>query len=88
MRDRYATGEAFDRPSPPEAVAFPTCAEEVSRIAAVCFTHDVPMAPSGAATPLEGHITAVRGGLAVNLSRMDRILEVQAEDLDFGWRRA
>ena len=82
VRAQYATGEAFDRPMPPDAMAFPLTTEEVSRVAAVCFAHDVPMIPSGAATSLEGHITAPRGGLGVNLARMDRVVEVNTDDLD------
>jgi D-lactate dehydrogenase (cytochrome) len=82
VRAQYATGEAFDRPMPPDAMAFPLTTEEVSRVAAVCFAHDVPMIPSGAATSLEGHITAPQGGLGVNLARMDRVVAVNTEDLD------
>ena len=82
VRAQYATGEAFDRPMPPDAMAFPQTTEEVSRVAAVCYAHDVPMIPSGAATSLEGHITAPRGGLGVNLTRMDKVVEVNTDDLD------
>ncbi|HTK33692.1 MAG TPA: FAD-linked oxidase C-terminal domain-containing protein [Caulobacteraceae bacterium] len=82
VRDQYATGESYDVAMPPDAVAFPATTEEVGRVAAVCFAHDVPMVPSGAGTSLEGHIAAVRGGLAINLARMDKILSVAAEDLD------
>jgi D-lactate dehydrogenase (cytochrome) len=82
VRAQYATGEAFDRAMPPDAMAFPLTTEEVSRVAAVCFAHGVPMIPSGAATSLEGHITAPHGGLGVNLARMERVLGVNAEDLD------
>ena len=82
VRNQYATGEAYDLPQPPDAVAFPVTTDEVARVAAVCFAHDVPMVPSGAGSSLEGHIAAVRGGLAINLSRMDRVLAVHADDLD------
>jgi len=51
----------------PDSVAFLETIQEASRIAAICFAHDVPMVPSGAATLLEGHIIAPRGGLAINL---------------------
>ncbi len=82
MRAQYATGEAFPDAYPPDAVAFPLTTEEVSAIARICFRHRVPMIASGAGTSLEGHITAPSGGLAVNLSRMERILEVSAENMD------
>ena len=82
VRDQYARGESWGEAAAPDAVAFPVSTEEASRIAATCFAHDVPMIPSGAGTSLEGHIAAVKGGLAVNFARMDKVVEVNAEDLD------
>jgi D-lactate dehydrogenase (cytochrome) len=82
VRDQYARGESFDHAMAPDAMAFPLSTDEVARVAAVCFAHGVPMIPSGAATSLEGHITAPKGGLGVNLARMERVLAVNAEDLD------
>ena len=82
VRDQYARGEAWDEAMPPDAMAFPLTTEEVSQVASICFAHGVPMIPSGAATSLEGHITAPQGGLGVNLARMETILAVNAEDLD------
>ncbi|MEJ7935135.1 FAD-linked oxidase C-terminal domain-containing protein [Sphingobium sp. AN558] len=82
IRDQYGRGEAYPTLLPPDAVAFPQTTVEVSAIAAICFAHGVPMVPSGAATSLEGNITAPMGGLGINLARMDRILEVNEADLD------
>ncbi len=82
VRAQYATGEAFPDAYPPDAMAFPLTTREVSQVAAICFAHRVPMIASGAGTSLEGHITAPSGGLGVNLSRMDRILEVSPENMD------
>ncbi|WP_443750128.1 FAD-binding oxidoreductase [Asticcacaulis solisilvae] len=82
IRAQYATGEAFPDAYPPDAVAFPLNTREVSLIAEICFAHRVPMIASGAGTSLEGHITAPSGGLGINLSRMDRILEVSADNMD------
>jgi len=79
---QYASGEAFPESYPPDAVAFPLSTEEVSEIARICHRHCIPMVASGAGTSLEGHIAAPLGGLAVNFARMDRILGVNASDLD------
>lgn len=82
VRDQYGRGESYPRLLPPDAVAFPATTEEVSRIAAICFAHGLPMIASGAGTSLEGHITAPQGGLGINLARMDRIVEVNEADLE------
>jgi D-lactate dehydrogenase (cytochrome) len=82
VRDQFARGESFPVSMPPDAVAFPTSTEEVSVIARFCHKEHIPLIASGAGTSLEGNITAPQGGLAVNFSKMDRILDVHDGDLD------
>lgn len=67
---------------PPDAVAFPGSAQEVSRILQACTRHRVPVVPFGVGTSLEGHVLATAGGISLDMSRMDRIVEVNSEDLD------
>jgi D-lactate dehydrogenase (cytochrome) len=67
---------------PPDAVAFAKSTEEVSEIVQICARHKVPLIPFGKGTGLEGNIVALRGGVCVDLSRMNRILEVSTGDLD------
>ena len=67
---------------PPDAVAFPEKTDEVAAIVRVCAAHGTPVIAYGTGTSLEGHITAPEGGVTVVLSKLDRILEVNAEDLD------
>jgi D-lactate dehydrogenase (cytochrome) len=82
VRMQHGRGEDSTTPTPPDAVAFAETTEEVSRLLALCHRHGVPVTPFGAGTSLEGHVNPVRGGISLDLSRMTRILEVNAEDMD------
>ena len=82
VRDHHGKGEGYYPMMPPDAVVFAHSTEEVAEIVRVCAEHDVPVVPFGAGTSLEGHLAAIRGGVSIDLSQMDAILEVNAEDLD------
>ena len=69
-------------PQPPDAVAFAKTTEEVSHIVKICAQYRVPIIPYGTGTSLEGHINAPFGGVCIDLSGMNRIVAVNAEDLD------
>lgn len=69
-------------PALPDAVAFPVSTEEVAAIVRLCAAAKVPVIPFGAGTSLEGQLEAVRGGISLDLTRMDRIIQVNADDLD------
>ncbi len=66
----------------PDAVAFPRSTEEVAGIVKLCAEHDTPVIAFGTGTSLEGQVAALRGGISVDMSQMNRILRVNAEDLD------
>ena len=82
VREQHSHGEASGRPYPPDAVVWPENTEEVSRIVRTCAQHEVPVIAFGAGTSLEGHVSAPYGGICVDLSRMNQVLEVRAEDSD------
>jgi D-lactate dehydrogenase (cytochrome) len=67
---------------PPDAVVFPVTTEEVADIVRVCGDYRVPVIPFGVGTSLEGHVNAPGGGVSIDMSRMNRVLTVHAEDLD------
>lgn len=81
-RDRHGRGEAYHPVCPPDAVCFPRSTEEVAEILRICHANEFPVIAFGAGTSLEGHVAALRGGLSVDLSRMDAVLDVSPEDLD------
>lgn len=67
---------------PPDAVVFAQTSQEVSEIVKVCAEHRVPVIAYGTGTSLEGHVNAPAGGVCVDLSQMDKVLAVNAGDLD------
>ncbi|MGO8800885.1 MAG: FAD-binding oxidoreductase [Roseiarcus sp.] len=68
--------------APPDAVVFAVGTQDVVDAVRICAEHDAPIIPFGAGTSLEGHVNALHGGVSIDMSRMDRILAVHAEDLD------
>lgn len=68
-------------PVVPEVVVWPLTTDEVSRVVRYAYTHDLPLTARGAGSSLEGNPIPVRGGIVLDLSRMDAILTVHAEDL-------
>ena len=81
-RQKHGRDASFHRPRPPDAVVYPASNEEVAAAVTLCGKHGVPVIPYGAGTSLEGHILATRGGVCVDLSHMNRILHIHAEDSD------
>ncbi len=82
LREQHSHGEDSYPHALPDAVAFIETAEEAARLLALCNQHSVPVVPFGAGTSLEGHVTPVRGGISLDLSRMTRVVEVNAGDMD------
>ena len=68
--------------APPDAVVFAGSTQDVVDVVRICAGHDAPIVPFGVGTSLEGHVNALHGGVSIDMSRMDRILAVHAEDLD------
>src|SRR3954471_10352100 len=81
VREQHGRDESpFDAP-PPEAVVYCESTEEVAFVVATAAAHRVPVIPYGAGSSLEGHLLAVQGGVSVDVSRMGRVLRLNAEDL-------
>lgn len=66
----------------PDAVIFAESTEEVADVVRICAEHKVPVIAFGTGSSLEGHVNAPGGGVSVDVSRMNRIVAVNAEDLD------
>ncbi len=78
----HGKDEGWHPAEPPAAVCFPETTEEVAEVVRLCAAAGVPVIPFGTGTSLEGQVQAVRGGVSVDMMGMNRILEVNAEDLD------
>jgi len=78
---QHGQSETWFPQTPPDAVAWPETAEEVARIVAICARDGCPVTAWGTGTALEGHALAVRGGLSLDLARMNRVLEIRAGDM-------
>src|ERR1700675_2267850 len=82
MRERHGKDASYHPCVPPDAVAFAQSTAEVSEIVKICARHKVPIIPFGSGTGLEGHVVALRGGVCIDISRMNQILQVSTGDLD------
>lgn len=82
VRAHHGHDESHFPDALPDAVAFPHTTEEVAVIVALCREHGVALIPYGVGSSLEGHILAVRGGISVDFSEMNKVLAVHAEDMD------
>lgn len=77
----HGQNETYYPNTPPDAVAYPETTEEVSRILKICHAQECPVVAYGAASSLEGQHLAVAGGISLDMSRMARVLSLDAEDL-------
>jgi D-lactate dehydrogenase (cytochrome) len=82
VREHHGKDESYFPHAPPDAVVFPQSTGEVRDIVNLCRRHGTPMIPFGVGTSLEGHVLAIRGGVCVDLSRMNKVLAVHEADLD------
>jgi D-lactate dehydrogenase (cytochrome) len=67
--------------TPPDAVVYAESTEDVAFAVALCRAHKVPVIPYGAGSSLEGHLLAVQGGVSIDVSRMNAVVSINAEDL-------
>lgn len=82
IREQHGRDESFHPCIPPDAVVFAHSTDEVSRVVSACAERGVPVIPFGTGTSLEGHVAALEGGVSIDVSQMNKVLEVHAEDLD------
>ena len=82
LREHHSHGQDTHPPVLPDAVAFIETSDEAAQLLKLCHANGVPVVPYGAGTSLEGHVTPVRGGITIDLSRMNAVLSVSQPDMD------
>ncbi|MGB3644216.1 MAG: FAD-linked oxidase C-terminal domain-containing protein [Mesorhizobium sp.] len=82
MRAQHAHTTTYIPTQAPDGVVFAETTEEVQEVVRACAAHRVPVIAFGVGSSLEGHVNAPGGGISLDTSRMNRILAVNAEDLD------
>jgi D-lactate dehydrogenase (cytochrome) len=81
VREQHGRDESsFDVP-PPGAVVFAHSTAEVAQVVKLAAQHNVPVIPFGVGTSLEGHLLAVQGGISLDVSQMNQVLSINADDL-------
>jgi D-lactate dehydrogenase (cytochrome) len=81
VREQHGRDESPFEVPPPDAVVYCESNQDVADAVRMAAAHDVPVIPFGVGSSLEGHLLAVQGGISLDLSRMNRILAVNPEDL-------
>jgi D-lactate dehydrogenase (cytochrome) len=82
VREQHGRDEsAFAPVPPPSAVVFAESTQDVADAVKLAAHYSVPVIPFGIGSSLEGHLLAVQGGISIDVSRMNQVLSINAEDL-------
>jgi len=76
----YEYDASIDR-STPDVVVLPATTEDVVAIVKIAARHHVPVVPRGAGTGLSGGAIPIYGGIVIAFARMNRILEIDYDNL-------
>ncbi len=81
VREQHGRDESSFQAPPPAAVVFAESTQDVADAVKLASDHEVPVIPFGVGTSLEGHLLAIQGGISIDVSRMNKVLSVNPEDL-------
>lgn len=82
VREHHGKDESFHPCCPPDLVVWPSNKDEVSEVAKICYMDGIPMIPYGAGSGFEGGVGAMKGGVCIDLNKMNKVVEVNDEDFD------
>ncbi|GMB09528.1 FAD-binding oxidoreductase [Thermolongibacillus altinsuensis] len=78
--EQHSRDESYHPPSLPDVVVFPTTTKEVSNIMKIANKYKVPVVPFGRGSSLEGHVIPYNGGITIDFSLMNKVLEIREND--------
>jgi len=79
--DQHGRDESAFSPVRPSAVVMPHSTEEVAQVLAYCNQEKIPVVAFGAGSSLEGHVLPLFGGVSLDLTDMNKIIDIRADDL-------
>lgn len=82
IRDQHGHTTTYVPTQAPDIVIFAHNTQDVQDVVRICAEHKVPVIAFGAGSSLEGQVNAPAGGVSIDLTQMNRVLAVHAEDLD------
>jgi D-lactate dehydrogenase (cytochrome) len=81
-RLQHGRDESVHAPQPPDGVVLAESTDEVAQVVRLCAEHGVPVIPYGVGSSVEGHVLATQGGISLDLSSMNAVLAIHADDGD------
>lgn len=79
---QHGRDESVHQPQPPDGVILAENTDEVVFVVRLCAEHGIPVIPYGVGSSVEGHVLAPLGGISLDLSGMNQVLSIHAEDGD------
>jgi len=81
VREQHGRDESAFSVRPPDAVVYAQSTQDVADAVKLAAQFKVPVIAFGIGSSLEGHLLAVQGGISIDVSRMNQVLAINAEDL-------
>ena len=81
VREQHGRDESSFEAPPPAAVVFAESTRDVADAVTLADDFKVPVIPFGVGTSIEGHLLAIQGGISLDVSRMNQVLAIHADDL-------
>jgi len=81
-RQEHSCGEGYVSELLPDAVLMLSSTQAVAKAVCICSEYNIPIIAFGTGTSLEGQLVPVHGGVSIDLTGMDQVLEINAEDFD------